>query len=99
MCIFRALKPYPEPEYVTCVLIQDTYAVARAKAHHQNLFDEIAIRNSQVRRITKTLFLNFYFQEPFFIYDISPRLSSLIRTDDARTTFVLIHVYFLLPVN
>jgi hypothetical protein len=39
-----------------CVLIQDTYAVARAKAHHQNLFEEIAIRNSQVRLITKTLF-------------------------------------------
>jgi hypothetical protein len=58
--------------------IQDTYAVARAKAHHQNLFEEIAIRNSQVRLITKTLFFNFYLSKTVVTYDISPRLYSLI---------------------
>jgi hypothetical protein len=55
-----------------CAFIQDTYAVARAKAHHQNLFEEIAIRNSQVRLITKLPFLIFIHQEPF-LYMIFPQ--------------------------
>jgi hypothetical protein len=82
------------------VLIQDTYAVARAKAHHQNLFEEIAIRNSQVRLITKTLSYNFYLSKTVVAKAITfPSSFSLIGTDDARMTFVVISVYFLLPAH